>query len=60
MDFNPIARRRGRGRWLVQRSDRPDLAGLHDGDNLVELQGEGTWTGTYRIAVTGVDLVLED
>jgi len=35
-----------------------DLADLKNGDNLLELQTSGTWTGDYRAGVTGVDLVL--
>ena len=60
MDFNPSLGGAGAGAGLFNEAIDLDLAGLHDGDNLVELQGAGTWTGTYRIAVTGVDLVLED
>ena len=37
-----------------------DLADLRDGDNLLELQSSGTWTGTYRVLVTGVDLILDE
>jgi hypothetical protein len=35
-----------------------DLAELHDGANVVEFYGAGTWTGSYSIGVIGVDLVL--
>ena len=54
MDFNPSLG--GAGAGLFNEAIDLDLAGLHGGDNLIELQGAGTWTGTYRIAVTGVDL----
>jgi hypothetical protein len=31
---------------------------LVEGTNVVDFQGSGTWTGAYRMAVVGVDLVL--
>ena len=60
MDFNPSLGGAGASAGLLNEAIDLDLAGLHDGDNLIELQGAGTWTGSYRIAVTGVDLLLED
>ena len=36
-----------------------DLSELHEGDNRIELQASGTWTGSYRVTVTGADLVLD-
>lgn len=35
-----------------------DLAELQDGDNTLELISSGTWTGSYRLATAGIDLVL--
>ena len=60
MDFNPSLGGAGASAGFLNEAIELDLAGLHDGDNLIELQGAGTWTGSYRIGVTGVDLVLTD
>jgi hypothetical protein len=50
----------GAGAGLLNQTIALDLAELRDGDNLIELEAAGTWTGSYRISVTGVDLVLDD
>jgi hypothetical protein len=60
MDFNPSLGGAGAGAGLLNQVIDVDLADLRDGDNLLELQSSGTWTGTYRVMVTGVDLILED
>jgi hypothetical protein len=31
---------------------------IRDGDNALEFQSDGTWTGDYRVGVDGVDLVV--
>jgi hypothetical protein len=46
------------GAGLLNQVIEVDLAELREGDNTLELQASGTWTGGYRIAVTGIDLVL--
>lgn len=33
---------------------------LVTGDNRIELPSANTWTGTHRVAATGLDLVLDD
>jgi hypothetical protein len=60
MDFNPSLGGAGASAGLLNQTIDVDLAELHDGDNLLELQSAETWTGTYRVMVTGVDLVVDD
>jgi len=60
MDFNPSLGGAGASAGLLNQVIDVDLGDLRDGDNLLELQSGGTWTGTYRVMVTGVDLILED
>ena len=60
MDFNPALGGAGASAGLLNQIIDVDPAELRDGDNLLELQSSGTWTGSYRILVTGVDLILED
>jgi hypothetical protein len=60
MDFNPSLGGAGAGSGLLNQIIDVDLADLREGDNLLELQSAGTWTGTYRVMVTGVDLLLDD
>ncbi len=59
-DFSPTLGGAGAGAGLLNQAIDLDIAELRAGDNLIELQAAGTWTGTYRVAVTGVDLVLDD
>lgn len=59
-DFNPDLGGAGAGAGLLNQIIDVDLADLRDGDNVLELQSDGTWTGTYRVMVTGLDLILED
>ena len=60
MDFFPALGGAGASAGLLNQAIDVDLNELRDGDNLVELQSAGTWTGSYRVSVTGVDLVLND
>jgi hypothetical protein len=60
MDFNPSLGGAGASAGLLNQTIDVDIADLHEGDNLLELQSAGTWTGAYRVMVTGVDLVLDD
>jgi hypothetical protein len=57
-DFFPELGGAGHGAGLLNQVVDLDLAELKDGDNVLELRTSGTWTGEYRAAVTGVDLVL--
>jgi hypothetical protein len=58
------AERPVRASWRAGRRRAPeriielDASELVEGTNVVEFQGSGTWTGAYRMAVVGVDLVL--
>ena len=60
MDFSPTLGGAGAGAGLLNQIIDVDLADLRDGDNLLELQSSGTWTGTYRVMVTGLDLIFDD
>jgi hypothetical protein len=46
------------GAGLLNQLIELDPSELLEGTNVVEFQGSGTWTGAYRMAVVGVDLVL--
>ena len=59
MDFNPDLGGAGAGAGLLNQLIDLDVADLRDGDNLLELETDGTWTGTYRAMVTSVDLLLD-
>jgi hypothetical protein len=58
-DFSPTLGGAGAGAGLLNQAIDLDLNELHDGDNEIELQASDTWTGSYRVAVTGADLVLD-
>ena len=49
----------GAGAGLLNQAIDLDLSELHDGTNQIELLASNTWTGSYRVAVTGADLVLD-
>jgi hypothetical protein len=59
-DFSPSLGGAGAGAGLLNQVIDVDVGDLRDGDNLLELESDGTWTGTYRVMVTGVDLILDD
>jgi hypothetical protein len=59
MDFSPALGGAGAGSGLLNQAIAVDMNELHDGDNIVELQAAGTWTGSYRVSVTGVDLIVD-
>jgi hypothetical protein len=59
VDYFPELGGAGASAGILNQAIDLDLAELHDGDNLLELQADGTWTGTYRVTVTGADLVLD-
>ena len=58
-DFSPEIGGAGHGAGLLNQIIELDLAELHAGDNQLELHGAGTWTGSYRIGVVGLDLLLD-
>jgi hypothetical protein len=58
-DFSPDLGGAGHGAGLLNQIIELDVAELRHGDNRIELQGKGTWTGSYRIGVTGLDLILD-
>jgi hypothetical protein len=60
LDFNPSLGGAGASAGLLNQNVDVELSDLKDGDNLLEVQSSGTWTGTYRVMLTGVDLRLED
>jgi hypothetical protein len=43
---------------LLNQNIELDLAELQGGDNTIELQSMGAWTGAYRVGVLGLDLIL--
>jgi hypothetical protein len=57
-DFNPSLGGAGAGAGFLNQVIDLDVTELKSGDNLLELQTSGTWTGDYRAGVIGVDLVL--
>jgi len=59
IDFSPELGGAGFGAGLLNQAIDLDLAELVAGDNRIELQAANTWTGTYRVGVTGADLVLD-
>ena len=48
----------GHGAGLLNQIIELELEELHDGDNVLQLQGAGTWTGLYRIGVVGLDMLF--
>jgi hypothetical protein len=59
-DFSPELGGAGAGAGLLNQAIDLDLAELVTGDNTIELMAANTWTGTYRVAVTGADLVFDN
>lgn len=58
-DFSPDLGGAGAGAGLLNQIIDVELGDLREGDNVLELQTDGTWTGTYRAMVTSVDLILD-
>jgi hypothetical protein len=46
------------GAGLLSQIIALDLGELRDGDNTLEFAGANVWTGSYRIGVVGIDLIL--
>ena len=59
VDYSPEIGGAGASAGLLNQAIELQKSELRDGANRIELQAAGTWTGTYRISVTGVDLVLD-
>jgi len=57
-DFSPELGGAGAGAGLLNQSIELDPAELVSGANRVELVALNTWTGTYRVSITGADLIL--
>lgn len=58
-DFNPSLGGAGAGAGLLNQIIDLDIAELQAGSNTVEIVSAHTWTGTYRVMLTGVDLLLD-
>lgn len=58
-DFHPELGGAGHGAGLLNQIIELNQSELRQGDNLLELRGAGTWTGSYRIGVAAVDLILD-
>lgn len=48
----------GQGAGFLNQIIDLELGELREGDNRLELQSAGTWTGSYRVAVAALDLLL--
>jgi hypothetical protein len=58
-DYFPELGGAGASAGLLNQAIDLELSELKDGDNRIELQAAGTWTGSYRVTLTGADLVLD-
>lgn len=58
-DYFPELGGAGASSGLLNQAVELDLSELKAGANRVELRSEHTWTGTYRVTMTGADLVLD-
>ncbi len=59
VDYFPELGGAGASAGLLNQAIDLDVAELREGDNRIELSASGTWTGSYRVTVTGADLVLD-
>ena len=59
-DFFPDIGGAGAGAGFLNQAIDIDLDELVSGDNQIELRSANTWTGDYRVGITGADLVLDD
>lgn len=57
-DFSPEIGGAGAGAGLLNQAIELEPAELVAGTNRVELVAANTWTGTYRVSITGADLIL--
>jgi len=58
-DYFPELGGAGASAGLLNQAIDLELSELLEGDNRIELSAAGTWTGSYRVTVTGADLVLD-
>ncbi|HEV8549561.1 MAG TPA: hypothetical protein VGQ57_11050 [Polyangiaceae bacterium] len=58
-DFSPDLGGAGASSGLLNQAIDLDPSELVAGDNRIELLSANTWTGTYRVMVTGADLVFD-
>lgn len=58
-DYFPELGGAGAGAGLLNQAIELDLGELQDGTNRIELRSLHTWTGSYRVTLTGADLVLD-
>jgi hypothetical protein len=58
-DYFPELGGAGASAGILNQAIELRFAELKDGENLVEVRSAHTWTGTYRVTVTGADLVLD-
>ncbi len=59
IDYFPELGGAGASSGLLNQAIELELSELHAGDNRIELLASGTWTGSYRVTITGADLVLD-
>ena len=48
------------GAGLLSQIIELDVAELREGGNTLDLAGANVWTGSYRIGVVGIDLIVTD
>lgn len=58
-DYFPELGGAGASAGLLNQAVELDPSELKDGDNRIELRSAHTWTGSYRVTITGADLVLD-
>jgi hypothetical protein len=58
-DYFPELGGAGASAGLLNQAIELDRSELRPGNNRVELRSAHTWTGTYRVTITGADLVLD-
>ncbi|HEY6880153.1 MAG TPA: hypothetical protein VI299_19145 [Polyangiales bacterium] len=57
-DFSPELGGAGHGSGFLNQIIELELSELRDGNNTLELQTVGTWTGDYRAGIAAADLIL--
>jgi hypothetical protein len=58
-DFSPELGGAGHGAGLLNQVIELDPAELREGSNSLELNSVGTWTGSYRVGVAALELLLD-
>jgi hypothetical protein len=59
IDYSPELGGAGASAGLLNQAIELDPSELAPGNNRIELRSAHTWTGTYRVTITGADLVLD-